>query len=109
MTDAAYEKGVPFRLEDLVTVQEGAVVSRTLIDRPTGSATLFSFDAGQALSEHTAPYDALVQVLSGRVEIRLGGVPHPLESGDALVMPAGVPHALKALEPFKMFLVMIRS
>ncbi len=109
MTDAAYEKGVPFRLEDLVTVQEGAVVSRTLIDRPTGSATLFSFDAGQALSEHTAPYDALVQVLSGRVEIRLGGVPHPLGPGDALVMPAGVPHALKALEPFKMFLVMIRS
>ncbi len=109
MTDASYEKGVPFHLEDLVTVQEGAVVSRTLIDRPTGSATLFSFDGNQALSEHTAPYDALVQVLSGRVEIRLGGTPHTLEPGDGLVMPAGIPHALKALEPFKMFLVMVRS
>jgi len=109
MSDTPYEKGVPFRLEELVSVQEKAVVSRTIVDRPTGNATLFSFDKGQALSEHTAPYDALVHVLSGRVEIRLGGVPHTLEPGDALVMPADVPHALKALEPFKMFLVMIRS
>lgn len=109
MNDAAYEKGVPFHLDALVTIQKGAVVSRTLIDRPSGNVSLFSFDAGQALSEHTAPYDALVQVLSGRVEIRLEGTPHTLAPGDALTMPAGVPHALEALEPFKMLLVMLRS
>ncbi len=92
-----------------VAYQEGAVVSREILKKPTGVVTLFAFDAQQGLSEHTAPFDALVHVLEGQAEILLGGQPHSLNGGDMLVMPAGVPHALKALTPFKMMLTMIRS
>ena len=94
---------------DLVAYQEGAVVSRTLINQKTGTVTLFAFDAGQELSEHTAPYDALVQVLAGETEITIAGQPYQLKTGDAIIMPANDPHAVKALTQFKMLLTMIRS
>ena len=96
-------------LVDMVSYQDGAVVSRTLIDKKTGTVTLFSFGEGQGLSEHTAPFDALVQVLDGEVEIRIAGQPFHLKPGEIIVMPANEPHALKAVVPFKMLLTMIRS
>lgn len=94
---------------ELVGYQEGAVVSRTLINQKTGTVTLFAFDAGQELSEHTTPYDALVQVLDGETEIRISGQPYQLKAGDSIIMPANDPHAVKALTKFKMMLTMIRS
>lgn len=96
-------------LAALVDYQSGAVVSKTLIKHPTGSVTLFAFDEGQELSEHTVPHDALVHVLDGEVEITISGTPHCLRQGDAIVMPGGHPHALKAVKRFKMLLAMIRA
>jgi quercetin dioxygenase-like cupin family protein len=96
-------------LAALVDYQPGAVVSRTLIKKPTGTVTLFAFDQGSELSEHTAPFDALVQVLDGEAEITLAGKPLLLTSGQMLVMPAGQPHAVRAKGRFKMLLTMIRS
>lgn len=97
------------RVVDLVNYQPGAVVSRELLRRPTGNVTAFAFDEGQGLSEHTAPFDALVQVIEGAVEIVIAGTPHPLGAGEAILMPAGQPHALQAQGRFKMLLTMIRS
>jgi quercetin dioxygenase-like cupin family protein len=94
---------------ELVGYQEGAVVSRTLINQKTGTVTLFAFEAGQELSEHTAPYDALVQVLEGEAEVSIASQPYHLKAGDAIIMPANDPHAVKALTKFKMMLTMIRS
>ncbi len=94
---------------ELVGYQADAVVSRTLINQKTGTVTLFAFDAGQELSEHTAPYDALVQVLDGETEITISGKPYQLKVGDLIIMPAHQPHAVKALTKFKMMLTMIRS
>lgn len=96
-------------LKSLVDYQEGAVVSREVINKSTGTVTVFAFDAGQGLSEHTAPFDALVQVLDGEVEIRIAGIPYRLQEGEMIIMPAGKPHALKALARFKMLLVMIKG
>jgi quercetin dioxygenase-like cupin family protein len=96
-------------LLDMVGYQDGAVVSRTLIDRKTGTVTLFAFGEGQGLSEHTAPFDALVQVIDGEVEITISGKPFRLGPGEIIVMPANEPHALKAVGRFKMVLTMIRS
>ena len=93
----------------LVDYQAGSVVSRTVIDKPAGTLTLFAFDAGQGLSEHTAPYDALVYLLDGRAEITISGKPYKLKQGDMLIMPANLPHALKAAARFKMLLVMVKS
>ena len=95
-------------LADVIAYQDGAVVSRELIRKETGTITVFAFDEGQGLSEHTAPFDAFVQVLEGKVEITIDGTPHALAGGECIIMPAGVPHALKALSKFKMMLVMIR-
>lgn len=97
------------RTVDMVGYQDGAVVSRTLLKQPAGNVTLFAFDVGQELSEHTAPYDALVQVLDGEAEITIAGRPHRLRAGDMIVMPATQPHAVKAVARFKMMLTMIRS
>jgi quercetin dioxygenase-like cupin family protein len=97
------------KASELVNYQDGAVVSREIVKRPTGSVTLFAFDEGQGLSEHTAPFDALVQVLEGEAEISIAGQPHRLQGGEMILMPAGQPHALKALKRFKMILTMIRS
>ena len=96
-------------MAELVNYQDGAVVSRTLINQKTGTVTLFAFDAGQELSEHTAAYDALAQVLDGETEIAIAGQPYRLQTGDAIIMPANDPHAVKALTKFKMMLTMIRS
>jgi quercetin dioxygenase-like cupin family protein len=96
-------------VKDLLAYQEGAVVSRTLIDKQAGTVTIFSFDEGQGLSEHTAPYDALVHVLEGQVEIAIAGVRSHLKEGDMIVLPGGKPHALRAVTQFKMMLVMVRS
>jgi len=96
-------------LNELTSYQDGSVVSRTLLDRKIGTITLFSFDAGQGLSEHTAPYDAFVQVFDGTAEITIDGVVHTVAAGEVLIMPANLPHSLKAVERFKMMLVMIRA
>jgi quercetin dioxygenase-like cupin family protein len=97
------------RLLDLVQYQEGAVVSRTLINRAASTVTLFAFDQGEGLSEHTAPFDALAYVLEGEAEIRVSGKPLRTTTGEAVLMPSGQPHSLKALSRFKMLLTMIRS
>ncbi len=96
-------------LDGLVSYQDGSIVSRTVINKPAGTITLFAFDIDQSLSEHTAPFDALVQVLDGNVEIKISGKPYVLKKGDMIIMPAGQPHALRALDKFKMMLVMIKG
>lgn len=106
------DDGLPGRvldLADLVDYQQGAVVSRTLVKKATGTVTLFAFDEGQELSEHTSPFDALVQVLDGDVEITISGSPLELTAGQMVIMPAKKPHALRAARRMKMMLVMIRS
>jgi quercetin dioxygenase-like cupin family protein len=94
---------------ELVAYQAGAVVSREIVKKKTGSVTAFAFDKDQGLSEHTAPFDALVHVLDGTAEISIGGEPRAVTQGELLLMPANIPHALKAVERFKMLLVMIRE
>ncbi len=96
-------------MNDLVDYQDGSIVSRTLIKKETGTVTLFAFSKGQALSEHTAPFDAMVHILSGKAEITISGELNNVESGQMIILPANKPHALKAIENFKMLLVMIRS
>ncbi len=96
-------------LSNLVEYQSGSVVSRTLIDKKTGTVTLFAFDEGQGLSEHTAPYDALIYILDGEADVSISGKTHQLISGESIIMPANEPHALKATRRFKMALIMIRS
>jgi quercetin dioxygenase-like cupin family protein len=96
-------------IADLIAYQDGAVVSRQIVKAEAGNVTLFAFDLGQELSEHTAPFDALVHVLDGEVEVRISGKLNMLKTGDAIVMPANEPHALKALTKFKMLLTMIRA
>jgi quercetin dioxygenase-like cupin family protein len=93
----------------LVDYQSGSVVSREILKKTTGKVTLFAFDADEGLSEHTSPFDALVQLLEGEAEISIAGKPHILKAGEMILMPAGQPHALKALKRFKMVLTMIRS
>ena len=97
------------RLAELVDYQEGSIVSRTVIDQETGTLTLFAFSKGQGLSEHTAPFDALVHLLDGSAEVVISGKGYSLKAGETIIMPANKPHALKATEDFKMLLVMIRS
>jgi quercetin dioxygenase-like cupin family protein len=93
----------------LVDYQEGSVVSRTVIDKKTGTVTVFAFAEGQGLSEHTAPFDAMVYMLDGEVEITISGTPLSVKQGDMVIMPANEPHALRAVKPFKMVLTMIRE
>jgi quercetin dioxygenase-like cupin family protein len=97
------------KITDLVEYQTGAVVSRQITKAEGGNVTLFAFDQGQELSEHTAPYDALVHVLDGEIEIIISGKPYILKTGDAIIMPANKPHALKAIRKFKMLLTMIKA
>jgi quercetin dioxygenase-like cupin family protein len=101
--------GRTVEMAGLVDYQEGSVVSRTILEQETGTVTLFAFGAGQGLSEHTAPYDALVYVLDGAALITIADDEHTVEAGEMLIMPADIPHALHADEAFKMLLVMIRS
>ena len=97
------------KINELVDYQTGSIVSRTLIDKNTGTLTLFSFDKGEGLSEHTAPYDAFVYVYDGEALITISGKEHIVKSGETIIMPANDPHALRAITPFKMLLVMIRE
>jgi quercetin dioxygenase-like cupin family protein len=101
--------GVVQNLDKMVDYQEGSVVSRTLIKKEKGTVTLFAFDRGQGLSEHTAPFDAMVSVLEGRAMVTISGSSSILGAGEMIIMPANEPHALKAVESFKMMLIMIRS
>ncbi len=94
---------------DLVAVQPGSIVSRMVLKGGAGSVILFAFDAGQELSEHTVPHDAFIHALEGEAEIRIAGDPRTLRAGDALILPGGRPHAVRAVTPFKMYLVMVRT
>lgn len=94
---------------DLIDYQEGAVVSREIIKRETGTVTVFAFDKGEGLSEHTAPFDAMVQVIEGKAEISISGKKNLVGTGEMIIMPANIPHALHAPERYKMMLTMIRS
>jgi len=96
-------------LLDLVDYQDGSIVSKEIIKKDKGTVTLFAFDKGQGLSEHTAPFDALVYVFDGKAEVMISGQPHSLKAGEIIIMPANKPHALKATERFKMLLVMVRT
>ena len=96
-------------LTDLVSYQDGSVVSKTLIKKETGTVTLFAFDQGQGLSEHMAPFDALVCVLDGETEIMISKKSYVLKTGEMIILPVGEPHSLKAIKKFKMMLTMIRS
>ncbi len=96
-------------LKEMVKYQDGSVVSRTLIGKKSGTITLFAFDTNQELSEHTAPFDAFVSVLEGEAEITISGEHFHLKEGDGIIMPANVPHAVKAAKRFKMMLVMIKE
>ena len=106
MTNAP--KAEVFKIAEMVAYQVGAVVSRQITKEEAGNVTLFAFDKGQELSEHSAPYDALVHVLEGDVEIKIAGRSHHLKGGEAIIMPANQPHALRALEKIKLILTMIR-
>ena len=96
-------------MAELVAYQDGSVVSRQITKADAGNVTLFAFDKDQELSEHTAPFDALAHVLDGEAEIKISGNPHHLKAGDAIIMPADEPHALRATQRFKMLLTMIRK
>ena len=98
-----------FKLSDSIDYQQGSVVSKTLIKKETGTVTLFAFDQGQALSEHTAPFDALVGIVDGEAQITISSKDYILKKGQVIIMPANQPHSLKALTKFKMILTMIRS
>ena len=103
------EPGEKFHTKNTIEYSEGAVVSKTIIKKTGGNVTLFAFDKDQELSEHSSPHEALVQVLDGKVEITIGGQPHTIPEGESIILPANIPHALKAVEAFKMVLVMIKS
>jgi quercetin dioxygenase-like cupin family protein len=102
-------KGKAFSLENHIEYADNSVVSKTLIKKEIGNITLFAFDKGQGLSEHTAPFDAVVHILDGKAEITIGGDPQIVRQGEMLIMPANISHALQAIEQFKMVLIMIRS
>ena len=108
-TSTEVGKGKAFDLAASVNYGIGSVVSKTLLKKDSGNITLFSFDKGQGLSEHTAPFDAVVHILDGEAEITIGGEPQTVKAGQMLIMPADIPHALQATEQFKMLLIMIRS
>jgi len=99
----------PVPQSELVALQPGAVVSRTLVKAAGGTVTAFAFDTGEALSEHSAPFDALVLGVEGTAEVTIAGLPHHVSAGDILLLPANKPHALRATTPFKMILVMIKA
>ena len=99
----------PTNLAGMVDYQEGTIVSRTISNKPSGTITLFAFAKGQALSEHTAPFDAMLVVLDGRAEVIISGSPHRVNQGEMIIMPANKPHAVKAADNFKMLLIMIKG
>jgi len=102
------ETATVLKLKDMAGYQEHSVVSREIIRKPSGTMTVFAFDKGEGLSEHTAPFDAVVYLLEGEAEIRIDGKPHSVKEGEMIIMPANKPHALKAVTSYKMLLVMIK-
>jgi quercetin dioxygenase-like cupin family protein len=108
VTEPAQTKGVPIGLAGHIDYAEASIVSKTLLDKPSGTLTLFSFDAGQGLSEHTSPYDATVCILEGDAVLVIGGTPTQASAGQLVIMPANVPHSVRADRRFKMLLIMIR-
>lgn len=104
-----FEKGRVLNLSESVNYSEGGIISKQILKNNVGNITLFSFDKGQGLSEHTAPFDAMVQVLEGKVEIKIGGNPILVEESESIIMPANITHALFAVEKFKMLLTMIKG
>jgi len=109
MSSNEFEKSKVFSFTDSVDYADGGIVSKTVLKKQTGNISLFSFAKGEALSEHTAPFDALIQVVDGKGEIIIGGKSYLLGTGESIIMPANIPHAVKAAENFKMVLTMIRS
>jgi quercetin dioxygenase-like cupin family protein len=107
--DPTHPLSEPQLLDNLLAYQEGSVVSRTLVKKPTGTLTLFAFDKGEGLSEHSTPHDAVVYIVDGIATITVGGKESRVEAGEVLLLPANIPHALTAPVPFKMLLVMIRE
>jgi len=109
MENEKIEHGTPFIFADSISYQTDGIVSKKIIQKEKGNITLFAFDAGQKLSEHTAPFDALVQVMQGRAEVVIDGKPSQLTEGQSIIMPANIPHAVNANERFIMLLTMIRE
>ena len=109
MSSNEFEKAKVFSFGDSIEYAGGGIVSKTVLKKQTGNISLFSFSKGEALSEHTAPFDALIQVVDGRGEVIIGGESFILEAGQSIIMPANISHAVKAIENFKMVLTMIRS
>jgi quercetin dioxygenase-like cupin family protein len=108
-TRDGWEAGEAVAASSLIDMQAGGVVSRTIVKKKTGTVTVFAFDAGEGLSEHTTPFDALLMSLEGTAEITISGTVHALATGQIIRLPAGEPHAVKATSPFKMLLIMIRE
>lgn len=106
---AKFEKGKVFNVDAMVDYAEGGVVSKEIVHTESGSVTLFSFDAGQGLSEHSAPYDALIQVIDGEMELTVDGTKNVIKAGEAFVIPSGARHSVNAAVPFKMMITMIRG
>ncbi len=109
MQSNEFEKGKTFSFNDSVEYSEGGIVSKTVLKKESGNISLFSFDKGEALSEHAAPFDAVIQVVDGKGEVIIGGKSNILETGQTIIMPANIPHAVKAVEKFKMVLIMIKA
>lgn len=109
MESNEFAKSSVFSFAGSVDYAPGAIVSKTVLKKQTGNISLFAFDRGEALSEHTAPFDALIDVVDGRGEITIGGKPFIVSAGESIIMPAGIPHSVKAVERFKMVLTMIKS
>jgi quercetin dioxygenase-like cupin family protein len=109
MTSNEFEKAKAINLDESVEYSPGGVVSKTVLKRETGNITVFSFDKGEGLTEHTSPFDAVINVIDGTCEITIGGIPNRLERGQMIIMPRNIPHAVYATEKFKMMLIMIRS
>ncbi|MCU0362236.1 MAG: cupin domain-containing protein [Bacteroidales bacterium] len=109
MSSNEFEKAKSFVYKESIDYSSGGIVSKTVLKKQTGNISLFSFDSGEALSEHTAPFDAVIQVVEGKGEIIIDGKSHFLSEGETIIMPANIPHAVRAPERFKMVLTMIRS
>lgn len=109
MENKEFEKASVFRYKESVQYQEHAIVSKTVLKKETGNVSLFAFDKGEALSEHSAPFDAMVMVVEGKGQVIIDGKPNDIMEGETIIMPANIPHAVKAIERFKMVLTMIKS
>ncbi|MHC1707712.1 MAG: cupin domain-containing protein [Bacteroidales bacterium] len=109
METNGFEKGKAMNFNELVEYSDNGIISKRILEKKTGNVSLFSFDKGQKLSEHSAPFDALVQVIDGKAEILINREPHLLIAGESIIMPANIPHALNAVEKFKMLLTMIKE